>query len=73
MSCCREEIMARVKLPFVNGFVDRHGRVRYYFRKPCASKIASVQPCDEPASNLSARRWSALSRDFRALIAIARR
>ena len=41
--------------------------------KPCASKIASVQPCDEPASNLSARRWSALSPDFRALIGIARR
>jgi integrase len=33
MSCCQEEIMARVKLPFVNGFVDRHGRVRYYFRR----------------------------------------
>jgi hypothetical protein len=41
--------------------------------KPCASKIASVQPCDKPASNLSTRRWSALSPDFRALIANARR
>jgi integrase len=25
--------MARVKLPFVSSFVDRHGRVRHYFRK----------------------------------------
>jgi hypothetical protein len=40
--------------------------------KPCANKIASVQPRDKPASNLSAR-WSAPSRDFCALIAIARR
>jgi hypothetical protein len=38
--------------------------------KPCASKIASVQPCDKPASKLSARRWSALSSAFRVLIAL---
>jgi hypothetical protein len=25
--------MARVKLSFVNSFVDRHGRVRHYFRR----------------------------------------
>jgi hypothetical protein len=25
--------MARIKLPFVNSFKDRHGRVRHYFRK----------------------------------------
>jgi hypothetical protein len=32
-----------------------------------------VQPCDEPASNQSARRCSALSPNFRALTEIARR
>jgi integrase len=33
MRCFQEAIMARVKLAYVNSFVDRHGRVRYYFRR----------------------------------------
>jgi hypothetical protein len=33
MRCCQEAITARVKLAYVNSFVDRHGRVRYYFRR----------------------------------------
>jgi integrase len=31
--------MARIKLPFVNSFVDRHGRARHYFRKPGTRNI----------------------------------
>jgi integrase len=31
--------MARIKLSFVNSFVDRHGRVRHYFRKRGARNV----------------------------------
>src|ERR1700730_791237 len=31
--------MARIKLRYVNEFVDRHGKVRYYFRRPGSSRV----------------------------------
>jgi integrase len=31
--------MARIKLKYVNGFVDRHGKVRYYFRRPGSRSV----------------------------------
>jgi integrase len=33
--------MARIRLPrFVNGFTDRHGKARYYFRRPALKAMA---------------------------------
>ena len=31
--------MARIKLRYVNAFVDRHGKVRYYFRRPGSRSV----------------------------------
>jgi integrase len=31
--------MARVKLRYVNEFIDRHGKVRYYFRRPGSRSV----------------------------------
>src|ERR1700737_1655298 len=31
--------MARIKLRYVNEFVDRHGKVRYYFRRPGSRSV----------------------------------
>jgi hypothetical protein len=30
--------MARIRLKYVNEFVDRHGKPRYYFRRPRKSQ-----------------------------------
>jgi integrase len=36
--------MARIKLRYVNEFIDRHGKVRYYFRRPgsCSVKLPGL-------------------------------
>ena len=31
--------MARIKLLYVNEFIDRHGKVRYYFRRPSSRSV----------------------------------
>jgi integrase len=31
--------MARIKLKYVNEFIDRHGKVRYYFRRPGSRSV----------------------------------
>src|ERR1700730_16111002 len=31
--------MARIRLRYVNEFVDRHGKVRYYFRRPGSRSV----------------------------------
>jgi hypothetical protein len=31
--------MARIKLRYVNEFIDRHGKVRYYFRRPGSRSV----------------------------------
>src|ERR1700736_6991356 len=31
--------MARIRLHYVNEFVDRHGKVRYYFRRPGSRSV----------------------------------
>jgi hypothetical protein len=39
MRCSLGVVVARIKLSFVNSFVDRHGRVRHYFRKRGARNV----------------------------------
>src|SRR6516165_8145940 len=34
--------MARIKLRYVNEFIDRHGKVRYYFRRPGSRSVKLV-------------------------------
>ena len=36
--------MTRIKLQFVNVFRDRHGKVRYYFRRPGRKSVALPGP-----------------------------
>src|SRR3979490_751152 len=31
--------MARIKLGYLNEFIDRHGKVRYYFRRPGSRSV----------------------------------
>ena len=31
--------MARIKLRYVNEFIDRHGKLRYYFRRPGSRSV----------------------------------
>ena len=31
--------MARIDLPYVQGFKDRHGRMRYYYRRKCYQRM----------------------------------
>src|SRR6516225_128806 len=33
------EPMARIKLRYVNEFIDRHGKIRYYFRRPGSRSV----------------------------------
>jgi integrase len=40
------ELMARVDVPYVQRFKDRHGRVRHYFRKPGMKRIALPDPAE---------------------------
>jgi integrase len=38
--------MARVEVPYVQRFKDRHGRVRHYFRHPKLKRVALPDPTD---------------------------
>jgi hypothetical protein len=31
--------MTRIKLKYVNAFIDRHGKIRYYFRRPGSRSV----------------------------------
>src|SRR6478672_6341192 len=31
--------MTRIKLRYINAFIDRHGKVRYYFRRPGSRSV----------------------------------
>src|SRR5436190_1063171 len=40
--------MARIKLRYVNEFIDRHGKVRYYFRRPGSRSVIEAIGATRP-------------------------